>query len=154
MNKRIKKSVIAIGLASFTTAAILFGGCTSTSEKEKAANEATEKLIEAKNELELARQDYVEKLAAFKLESDNKLTENEKAIADLKVEINKKSKKVKADMEAQLATLELKNQLMKEKIRDYNDESTDKWEAFKLEFNRDMDNLGQALKDLTENNTK
>lgn len=154
MNKRIKKSIIAIGLASFTTAAILFGGCTSTTEKERAANEANEKLIEAKKDLDEAKRVYNEKLAAFKIESDNRIAENEKDIATLKEEIKKKSKTVREELDAKLAALELKNQLMKEKVRDYKDESAEQWEAFKIEFNRDMDNLGKALKDLTTDNTK
>jgi len=35
----------------------------------------------------------------------------------------------------------------------YKDEGDDEWESFKVEFDQDMDSLGQALKDLTKNNT-
>jgi len=38
-------------------------------------------------------------------------------------------------------------------MRDYKGEGKEKWEAFKTEFNRDMDELGKAFKDLTVNNT-
>lgn len=154
MNKRIKKSFLALGIATLTIAAISFSGCTSNAEKERAANEANEKLIEAKKDLDEAKKVYDEKLAAFKIESDNRLAENEKSIAALKEEIKKKSKTVRAELDAKLAALELKNQLMKEKVRDYKDEGAEQWEAFKIEFNRDMDNLGEALKDLTTDNTK
>jgi len=154
MNKRIKKSFLAFGLATLTLAAISFSGCNASSEKERVANEAAQKLIESQNELAAAKKDYAEKLAAFQVATDNKIAENENSIAALKVEIKKKSKTVRAELDAKLAALELKNQLMKEKARDYKDESAEQWEAFKIEFNRDMDNLGQALKDLTTSNTK
>lgn len=154
MNKRIQKSFLAFGLATLTIVAISFSGCNATSEKEKAANEATEKLIEAQKELEIAKKDYVEKLAAFKMESDNRITENEKSIAKLKADATKMKKAAKEELEAKLNVLEHRNQLLKDKITDYKEESTDNWEAFKIEFNSDMDNLGQALKDLTKDNTK
>jgi Holliday junction resolvase RusA-like endonuclease len=37
---------------------------------------------------------------------------------------------------------------------DYKAESKDQWESFKTEFSRDMDNLGKAFKDLSEDNIK
>lgn len=63
------------------------------------------------------------------------------------------SNAAKEDFEKELALLEHKNQSLKEKMSYYKDEGDNKWESFKLEFDRDMDNLGKALKDLTNNNT-
>ena len=39
-------------------------------------------------------------------------------------------------------------------LRDFKEDGNEKWESFKVEFKRDMDNLGEALGDLTKNNTK
>ncbi|WP_067031762.1 hypothetical protein [Allomuricauda sp. CP2A] len=63
------------------------------------------------------------------------------------------SNATKQDFEKELAVLEQKNQSLKEKMSYYKDEGDDEWESFKIEFDRDMDKLGQALKDLTQNNT-
>lgn len=43
---------------------------------------------------------------------------------------------------------------MKKKMDDYNMDGKENWEKFKTEFNHDMDELGQAFKDLTVNNVK
>ena len=47
--------------------------------------------------------------------------------------------------------LEERNETLKNKISDYENNQTD-WESFKREFNSDMSELGNALKDLTVNN--
>ena len=41
---------------------------------------------------------------------------------------------------------------MKKKMDDYKAEGKEQWEAFKTEFSHDMDELGQAFKDLTVKN--
>ena len=43
---------------------------------------------------------------------------------------------------------------MKQKMADYKEEGKEKWETFKVEFNHDMEELGNAFKDLTVKNTK
>src|SRR5690606_20319861 len=96
---------------------------------------------------------YVLRYKAFKLESDNKIAENEKVIAELRANAKMESNAAKQDLENKLAVLEQKNQSLKEKMSYYKDEREDEWESFKVEFDQDMDSLGQALKDLTKNNT-
>ena len=51
-----------------------------------------------------------------------------------------------------ISDLEQKNTDMKKKLDEYGMEGKDKWDAFKAEFNHDMDELGKALKDLTVDN--
>lgn len=149
MNIVIRKSIVTLGLVAFTTALILLGGCKSPNEKNRAAkvDKAAEKLIEA-------RQNYIEEYEAFKTEANIKIEANEKAIAKLKEDGKKNNKETKAVLDKKLAALELKNQELKDKIRDSKEDDNERWETFKLEFKYDMDNLGQALKDLTTNNTK
>lgn len=43
---------------------------------------------------------------------------------------------------------------MKKKLDDYKADGKDKWEQFKKDFSRDMDDLGNAFKDLTTKKTK
>jgi len=47
--------------------------------------------------------------------------------------------------------LEQKNRDMRNRIAAYEKSQSD-WESFKREFNHDMDELGQAFKDLTVDN--
>ena len=44
--------------------------------------------------------------------------------------------------------------MLKAKIKNYNNETNEKWEDFKNEFNHDMHELRQSLKDLVKNNVK
>ena len=69
--------------------------------------------------------------------------------------------KVKAEKEAQkaenlkeLIRLEEKNNSLKAKLRDYEDGPSDKWEVFKIEFNKEMDELGKSISTMAERNMK
>ena len=53
-----------------------------------------------------------------------------------------------------VADLDKKNSDMKKKMADYKASNKENWENFKTEFNHDMNELGQAFKDLTVKNTK
>jgi len=53
-----------------------------------------------------------------------------------------------------LATLENKNNDLKIKLANFKEDSQDNWESFKTEFSKDMNELGQAFKDLTTDNVK
>jgi|SRR5690606_3768921 len=150
MNYKTKTSNVIFGLASVAMAVILFNGCKLPAEDKETTNTG---VVEAKESLDEARKDYALKYEAFKLESDNKIAENEKIIAELKAKAKMQGDAAKQDFEKELAVLEQKNQSLKEKMSYYKDEGDGKWESFKIEFDRDMDNLGQALKDLTKNNT-
>lgn len=155
MNYRTKTSTLIFGLASFATAIVFFNGCKSPTENKAITKtaEAKENLADAKETLDKAKKEYVLRYEAFKLESDSKIAENEKIIAELKKKAKMESNAAKEDFEKELAVLEQKNQSLKEKMSYYKDEGDDKWESFKLEFDSDMDNLGKALKDITKNNT-
>ncbi|MBA3707137.1 MAG: hypothetical protein H0W84_14905 [Bacteroidetes bacterium] len=51
--------------------------------------------------------------------------------------------------------LEQKNKDLKKRMADYNEQDgKSNWQLFKTEFTHDMDELGNALKDLTVRNTK
>jgi septal ring factor EnvC (AmiA/AmiB activator) len=80
------------------------------------------------------------------------LTDQEKNIAEFKARIAKEKKENRADYEKKLIELENKNSDLKKKLADYKDDGQDKWISFKAEFNRDIDELGKAFKDLTVEN--
>lgn len=152
MKNIVKKSVY--GVTSLMMVVLLFSSCTSTAENESnKVNDAKEKVIDAQNDLNKAKSDYDMQFETFKLESENRITENEATIAQIKANSKNASKSVKADLDRDLAVLEQKNEDLKEKVRDHKNEGNEKWEAFKVEFNHDMDNLGQSLKDLGKKNT-
>ena len=50
--------------------------------------------------------------------------------------------------------MEQKNTDMKKRMDEYKADGKEQWKKFKAEFSRDMDELGQAFKDLTVKNVK
>jgi len=80
------------------------------------------------------------------------MMENDKQIVELKAHTTKLKKRLKLIMKKD-SRIRAKNSSMKIKIDEYKEEGNEKWESFKREFNHDMDEIGNSLKDLTKNNT-
>lgn len=156
MNKKIKQTIYAIALASFATVVVLFTACDSNNNKygSERAKDAAEDLRDAKKDLDEAQREYTIKYNEFKKEMDNKITENDKAIAALKADVKERNAEAKANRNATVNDLERKNQSLKDRINDYKADRNANWEEFKREFNHDTDRLGAALNDITQNNVK
>lgn len=146
----MKKSIWILTGVVFTISALL-PGCNAPGEKVR---DAKKEVVAAKVILDKAQQEYKEELINYRKETAMKIAENEKMAADFRVAITNQKKKAKAAAETKLAELEMKNEEMKIKLKDYQSNSKDGWQAFKTEFNRDMNELGKAFKDLTVKNEK
>lgn len=133
----------------------VFTGCQSSSKKVENAKEnvleAKDDMVDANKELNQALKDSIQD---FRKKSEEQIVANEKSLAIYKAEIAKQNKKNKADYEKEWAKLVKKNSDMKIKLENYNEKSEGNWEEFKTEFSRDMDELGNAFKDLTVKNVK
>lgn len=116
--------------------------------------EAKEEVVEAKQELKEAKRDSIAEFNEFKKESELKIKENDKSIADLKIKISKMNAKDKADNQKKISALEEKNTKLKYRLNNYKIEEKGKWTSFKSEFNHDMSELGNALKDFGTDNKK
>ncbi len=145
----MKKSISAFALSVVITATVMTS-CNSSAEK---VEDAKENVIEASHDLDQAEENYTEEYNKFQLETEQKISDNEKSIIVLKEHTKSIKKEVKADYEKTIAALEQRNAEMKEQAKNYKGEGQEKWQSFKREFNHDMDELGQALKDLTKNNS-
>ncbi len=146
-------------VAILILAVSFFTSCQSSAEKMEAANKD---VAEAKEDLQEAREDaqaVANKVATeeewriFKSETEVKIKSNEVRIDELKVKMKKPGTTFDEMYVKKIETLEQKNKDLKTRIGAYETNQTD-WESFKREFNHDMDELGQALKDLTVNNKK
>ena len=153
----MKTLVINFFVSLLILAAAILGGCQSSAEKVDAAkenvDEAEEELQEVKAE---AQADAIkvanaEEWRVFKSDAEIKIKENEVRIGELKVKMKKSGKTFDAMYEKNIIALEEKNKDLKTRIASYETNQSD-WDAFTREFNHDMDELGQALKDLTVNN--
>jgi len=91
----------------------------------------------------------------YRTEQEKKIFENDKIIANLKTKKNQVKKEKLTNYETKINELEKKNnELRKKIIVNYKDQGVNKWESFKKEFNHDMDELGQSLKNLFKDNVK
>lgn len=101
------------------------------------------------------QEDNSKEIEKFRNETNEKIKENEKAIADFKERMSKEKQEVREKYDKKIAQVEQKNKALKKKLADYkegNEKSS--WQSFKREFNHDMDELGKGIKDLTVNNVK
>ncbi len=72
----------------------------------------------------------------------------------MKVYSKTKKSEARIAYDKSIADLEARNEAMKVKVGVYKEEGNEKWQSFKDEFNHDMNELGDALKDLTKDNKK
>jgi septal ring factor EnvC (AmiA/AmiB activator) len=144
----MKKSILT--LAAIAGISIITS-CSSPAQKV----EIEEKnVINANKDLDEANVEYMTEVDRYRKETADRIAANEKNIADFNLRIEHEKKDAKADYEKKIADLEKKNSDMKMKMADYKADSKENWAAFKAAFNRDMDDLGDALKKLTTNEPK
>jgi hypothetical protein len=81
----------------------------------------------------------------------NQIITNEKSIAGLKLSIEDASRENKVHYEEKLAELEEKNNDLKIKLAEHKEGETDQWQTFKMDFKREMDELGNEFSEFTDN---
>src|ERR1035437_3264146 len=141
MKNRYFLLTVTIVIAGFVLTGFYMNGdkyVKNYQDKEKQANQGMKK----------EKTKFDKEWKEFKSNAEIKINANEKRIGEFKVKIKTASKEVKADYDKEITVLEQKNVELKKKINEYKYEGKDKWEDFKRGFNRDMDIVGKALKDL------
>lgn len=144
----MKQSILVLAIFSFLAGALIIS-CDSPAQRVEAAET---NVAEAKDDLAQAKQEYLEDVENYRLQTAKKIEANNQKIADFNVKIEKEKAEAKAEYKIKVAELEQKNRDMKNKMDGYKVEGKDQWEAFKAEFNRDMENLGVALENLVGKN--
>ncbi len=133
----MKKAVAVWSLSALFSMAFLTA-CSSSSEK---LDEAKEDVTEANDKLEEAQEAYLSDIVEYKKETAAKIAVNEQLIADLE-------KANSAQHKGKVAELKAENELMKIKMDNYKAQGDGQWQEFKEEFNNDMIELGQELKEM------
>lgn len=110
-------------------------------------------MIEAKEDLKEAQKELSKEYPAFRIEAEAKIDANDKRIAELSAIVNKPGDKLFDDMRRKrIEELKQKNADLRNRLYNYEKEQSD-WEVFKREFNRDLDGIVEAFKDLGKNNS-
>jgi hypothetical protein len=146
----MRKSIFKVAFIALASSIVLTS-CMSPAEKVESSAENVE---DAQEDLNQAKRDYNEEYNQFKIDSEQKITANEQLIIDLKLYSKDKKAEAKANYEKAISDLEMKNRAMKERIATQKESNNEKWQTFKNEFNHDMDELGNALRDLGKKNVK
>ena len=128
---------------------IIVGSFTQCNSSEQDVAKKMENVVDANKELDDAQTKYIEDMAAFKEENKIKIAANEKSIADFKARIAAQKLDAKSDYNKRILELETKNSDFKKRLEDYKESSKEKWDAFKTEFNSDMIELNESLRDFT-----
>lgn len=152
----MKKIIFILAVTTFIVGTT-FVGCKSTTKEEI---ESQEKVDDAKQNLEDAKDSLVvakkaataEEWRTFKNQTDSVISYNEAQIADLKLKMQKTGKTVDAKYQKNIDILEQKNKNLKVKIDTYKNDANSDWQSFKREFNYDMEEIGQAFKDVAVDN--
>ncbi len=149
-----KKILLALSLV---TGSLAFFGCQSTEQKQKTAEatvqETQKDLIEARNDVneEAKKSATNEEWSAYRNQMLVKIQANEKQIAVLKAKMDKSGKLLDAAYAKKIESLEDKNNELKQRMDEYEKSQSD-WESFKREFNHDINELENALKDIMVDN--
>lgn len=151
--KQMKKTILNLATATFLCTALLTS-CSSPSQKEENAKEEVqekkEDLVDAQQEATQAAivAANAEEWQAFKNETQMKIDENQAVIAELR----KRKRKANDEMteeayKARIDEYQAANKQLRQRMDDYERDQTD-WNTFKNQYNRDMDQLTQSIRDM------
>jgi len=136
------------------TASVVITSCNfSTEQKAETLEKAKSNVVEASQDLDLARSDSAE-FASYKVESEKKLKENELLIADMKDKMKSERKESIVKYKKQLDSLDMQNSHLRNDMHFYSSQGKENWEKFKKGFNMELDALGNAISHLAEKNIK
>jgi hypothetical protein len=125
--------------------------CNSSTDK---VEDAQTDVVEANKELDEANIEYMADMEKYRAETAEKVAANEVIIKDFNARIASRKQDAQVEYKQKIAELELKNTDLKKKIDNYKQDGKENWEKFKIEFNRDMEELGKAFEDLAVQNVK
>ena len=123
-------------------------------QQDKKVEQAKQDVKEAEEKLDEARAKAKVEYEAYKADVNERIAENDRRIASLREDMKNSKKEVKKEYRDQVDKLEVKNNELKKEIGEFENTSDEKWQAFKREFNRDMDELGKAFENLGKDNAK
>jgi len=139
--KTIKISIAAIAFA----AGVALSSCEDNQQRK--IENAREDVMDAQVDLEKEKQELRDTY-------DEAFRENERTIGDLRTRVRDADEKDRDRYTVQIDELETRNRDMRTRLNDYSDNTRAGWDNFKREFNRDMDELGQALRNITVDNVR
>ena len=141
----MKKRILILTVLGFMVSSVLIFGKNTILKIQ----ESIENIGKAEQDTQTVKTSYSEDWQKFKSDSEQKIQDNEKSITTFK---DKMVKSGKSTYNKEIAKLEKTNRKLQKKLDQYKDNGKNSWEKFKKGFNKDMDKIGKAVKDLTTDN--
>jgi exonuclease VII large subunit len=126
----------------------------SCNSPEKKVSNAEELVKDADRNLAEARQEYKTDMENYRKEMAHKIADNTESLTRFKARIENEKEADKIRYNKEIADLEKKNTDMQKRIEDYNDGGKENWEKFRIQFDRDMEELSRSSKQITVTKNK
>ena len=158
------KRIFKIG-TMFTLLALVITSCDSQPKVSKEAEElkkSEEKEAQLKKDNDELRRQVEQDWVAFKKESNETIAAMEAQIEELQKQVDKSKKKTHAEKLAELREdlkeekqdLEKNTREIENDMKNFNEDVAKKSTTYKQEFKHDMQELGDAFKDIFTDNVK
>ncbi|AWA30434.1 hypothetical protein HYN48_10220 [Flavobacterium magnum] len=132
----MKKSILLSAFSLFVS--LTFLSCKNNEEKLK---DAQKDMIQAQKKLIKAESESMRQYENYRMKVSKRITDNELAIADLKIKAIDGTMSQKEKYNAQVEKLEIKNMELKQTLDAYGSYNADTWDSFK----KDVDARAAAL---------
>jgi hypothetical protein len=129
--------VMTIGVA------VIIISCNSPSDK---LDNAEKDKLKAEQSLAKVNVEYLAEVENYRVETRDRIEANNQRITKLKTLTEGDKIEGKVHHKKEIYLLEQKNTNLKKRMDNYKVDTKENWEEFKTKFNRDMDELGSALK--------
>jgi len=149
----MKKYILASTIIALIITGSFIISCGNSSSSEN-VEDAQDEVAEANENLNEANEAYMIEMKSYRSDADKKIAANNKSIEEFKARVDQEKKEAKAYYLRKIEELEQKNSDMKKRMDDYKADGKEQWETFKTEFNHDMDEMGNAIRDIGVNNVK
>ena len=137
------QSIITLLIVIFCSGTLV----TSCMESNKRVDSVNDTVKAAKEKFEEDKEAFIADMRGYKVEYNQKYTENKKKIQKLKDDKSQKSKDLYNE---KVEELETANENLKREMDTIEINSNIEWKNFKREFNHEMDELDKSIESVTK----
>ncbi len=135
-------------LLTFTALTFIAGmaltSCSNSSQTASTTNTTKDTIVKG----DVDSLVYIADIETYRKQTDDSITANQKSIDEFNARIADEKQEDRAEYKRKIEALDHKNSDMKRRLDEYKADGKAKWAEFKIGFNKDMHNIGEAITDL------